>query len=158
MTTPESSDNAPPAADHDNGSVTRRAAIKGGFATLGAAAFAVSLAPLREAADGMSAEEFFQQHYKELSDDDKQDVIQRLEDEALEQYGAEVTIADDRPIRMAMWGSTFNPPRLNQAARHVDRSTQLLETGQQGAAHPVHPGMPETSYLKTFFVRVLPRF
>ena len=47
---------------------------------------------------------------------------------------------------------------LQQASRHVDRSLQLLERGGQSADHPVHPAMPETAYLKTFFLRVLPVF
>lgn len=30
---------------------------------------------------------------------------------------------------------------------------QIIGEGQQGPDHPVHPAMPETNYLKTFFVR-----
>jgi 23S rRNA (cytosine1962-C5)-methyltransferase len=47
---------------------------------------------------------------------------------------------------------------VQQAARHADRSLQLLEEGRQGPDHPVHPAMPETAYLKTFYLRVLPTF
>lgn len=47
---------------------------------------------------------------------------------------------------------------VQQAARHTDRSLQLLEQGQQGPDHPVHPAIPETAYLKAFFLRVLPTF
>lgn len=43
-----------------------------------------------------------------------------------------------------------------QAARANDRSLQLLESGQQGPDHPVHPAIPETAYLKAFYLRVLP--
>jgi molybdopterin-containing oxidoreductase family iron-sulfur binding subunit len=78
--------------------VSRRTAVKGAFATLGAAAFVAAVSPLRKAAEEVSAEEFFQQHYEELSDEDKRAVIGRLEAEAKEEYGADVTIADDRPI------------------------------------------------------------
>ena len=45
-----------------------------------------------------------------------------------------------------------------QAARHGDRSLQLLEEGQQGPDHPVHPAIPETAYLKALYLRVLPTF
>ncbi|MDQ2696534.1 MAG: class I SAM-dependent rRNA methyltransferase [Pseudomonadota bacterium] len=45
---------------------------------------------------------------------------------------------------------------LLQASRHLDRSLQVLEQGHQGPDHPVHPAIPETDYLKVFFVRVLP--
>ncbi len=47
---------------------------------------------------------------------------------------------------------------LQQASRHRDRSMQLVERGQQGPDHPVHPAIEETSYLKTFYLRVLPSF
>jgi 23S rRNA (cytosine1962-C5)-methyltransferase len=45
---------------------------------------------------------------------------------------------------------------VQQAARHGDRSLQLLQQGQQGPDHPIHPAIPETAYLKAFFLRVLP--
>ena len=43
-----------------------------------------------------------------------------------------------------------------RAARHVDRSMQIVEFGQQGPDHPVHPAIPETRYIKAAFARVLP--
>lgn len=42
------------------------------------------------------------------------------------------------------------------AARHLDRSLQVIEAGQQAPDHPVHPAIPESRYLKTWFCRVLP--
>ena len=45
---------------------------------------------------------------------------------------------------------------VQQAARHGDRYLQLLQVGQQGPDHPVHPAIPETAYLKAFYLRVLP--
>jgi 23S rRNA (cytosine1962-C5)-methyltransferase len=42
------------------------------------------------------------------------------------------------------------------ASRHIDRFAQIIEHGQQGPDHPVHPGIPETEYLKAEFLRVLP--
>ena len=45
---------------------------------------------------------------------------------------------------------------VQQAARHSDRSLQLLQQGQQSPDHPIHPAIPETAYLKAFFLRVLP--
>lgn len=47
---------------------------------------------------------------------------------------------------------------VQQAGRHTDRSLQLLEQGQQGMDHPIHPAIPETAYLKTCYLRVLPSF
>ncbi len=43
---------------------------------------------------------------------------------------------------------------LLQTSRHQDRSLQILEQGQQGPDHPIHPAIPETRYLKAFFARV----
>ena len=43
-----------------------------------------------------------------------------------------------------------------QSARHGDRALQLLQQGQQGPDHPIHPAIPETAYLKAFYLRVLP--
>ncbi len=42
------------------------------------------------------------------------------------------------------------------AARHLDRSLQLIESGHQAPDHPIHPAIPETRYLKAHFCRVLP--
>lgn len=44
---------------------------------------------------------------------------------------------------------------LLKASRHVDRAVQITEQGHQGPDHPVHPAIPETDYLKAFFLRVL---
>lgn len=77
---------------------TRRKAVKAGFATLGLAAFAAAISLLRSAAKQTSSQAFFQKHYRELSADDKREVIARLEAETKEKYGAKVQIADDRPI------------------------------------------------------------
>jgi 23S rRNA (cytosine1962-C5)-methyltransferase len=43
---------------------------------------------------------------------------------------------------------------IQGAARHSSRFVQLLELGGQSPDHPVHPAIPETRYLKTFFCRV----
>lgn len=50
------------------------------------------------------------------------------------------------------------PERLVEAVRgavrHQDRHGQILFQGHQGPDHPVHPAIPETSYLKALGVRV----
>lgn len=50
------------------------------------------------------------------------------------------------------------PERLMEcvrgAVRHQDRHGQVIYQGGQGPDHPVHPAIPETSYLKALGVRV----
>ena len=43
---------------------------------------------------------------------------------------------------------------IQTAARHTSRFAQVLELGGQSPDHPVHPAIPETRYLKSFFCRV----
>ncbi|RDE18177.1 class I SAM-dependent rRNA methyltransferase [Motiliproteus coralliicola] len=47
---------------------------------------------------------------------------------------------------------------IRASSRQVDRQAQIIEQGHQGADHPVHPAIPETDYLKSMFVRILPSF
>jgi 23S rRNA (cytosine1962-C5)-methyltransferase len=42
-----------------------------------------------------------------------------------------------------------------KAAQRTKHQLQILETGEQGPDHPVHPAIPETRYLKGFYCRVL---
>ncbi len=45
---------------------------------------------------------------------------------------------------------------VQAAARRNEQELQLLLAGGQGPDHPTHPAIPETAYLKTLFLRVLP--
>src|SRR5690554_4550494 len=45
---------------------------------------------------------------------------------------------------------------LLAASRHLDRHLVIAERGFQGADHPLHPAIPETGYIKSYFCRVLP--
>lgn len=77
---------------------SRRTAVKLGAAALGAAAFAKAIEPLYAWTGDMSADEFLQKHYKELSAAEMKDVLARLEAETLEEYGVEVEIEDHKPL------------------------------------------------------------
>ena len=44
---------------------------------------------------------------------------------------------------------------VRASGRKVDRFLQILEQGHQGPDHPIVPAVPETDYLKAFFVRSL---
>jgi molybdopterin-containing oxidoreductase family iron-sulfur binding subunit len=90
------------------GQVSRRTVMKGVGATLGLGAFAAAIAPLAQFKDQTSLDEFLQRHYKELDDDDKKAIFARLEEEAREEYGAEVTIRDPQPISGVRYGYAIN--------------------------------------------------
>jgi 23S rRNA (cytosine1962-C5)-methyltransferase len=47
---------------------------------------------------------------------------------------------------------------IRSSGRKIDRFVQLLEQGHQAPDHPVIPGIPETDYLKSCFVRSLTGF
>lgn len=43
---------------------------------------------------------------------------------------------------------------LRSSARHIDRHMAFFATGSQAGDHPIHPAIPETEYLKTYFCSV----
>lgn len=45
---------------------------------------------------------------------------------------------------------------LRSNSRELDRNGQIFAQGYQGADHPIHPAIPETEYLKAYFMRLLP--
>lgn len=45
---------------------------------------------------------------------------------------------------------------LRSSARHIDRHLVFFAQGGQGGDHPIHPAVPETEYLKTYFCAVSP--
>ena len=44
---------------------------------------------------------------------------------------------------------------IRSASRHLDKTAQVVFIGGQGPDHPIHPAIPETSYLKCVIARVL---
>ncbi len=87
---------------------TRRRVIKAIGATLGLAAFAKAAAPAFVAAKESSIQEFLQNHYKELTDDDRKQLITRLEEEQKEKYHVDVKINDPQPIENVKFGYAIN--------------------------------------------------
>ena len=43
---------------------------------------------------------------------------------------------------------------IGRVAYGINREARIVREGQQAGDHPVHPGLPETSYLKAFFIRL----
>jgi Fe-S-cluster-containing dehydrogenase component len=87
---------------------TRRRVLQGAGATLGAAAFAHALAPLTEWKEGMSLEAFLQKHYKELTPEELNAVLRRLEEETEKNYGRKVDIRDVQPMEGVVFGYALN--------------------------------------------------
>jgi 23S rRNA (cytosine1962-C5)-methyltransferase len=44
---------------------------------------------------------------------------------------------------------------IQQSARHLGRTAQLVEQGGHAPDHPIHPAIPETRYLKALFCRIV---
>ncbi|MFK5925664.1 MAG: 4Fe-4S dicluster domain-containing protein [Desulfuromusa sp.] len=78
-----------------------------GTACLSVAA-AVSLSPLLNAEEVPSADDFIQQHYNELSDEDKKEIFARLEAEVKEKYGVAATISDPPPMEGVEFAYVLN--------------------------------------------------
>ncbi len=97
----------------NNKPFTRRTAIKAGGAALGLAAFGAAVSPLMVIPQNVSPAEFLQQHYKELTDEDKQAIFARLQKETKEHYGADVTISDPQPIPGVKFGYAINLSKCN---------------------------------------------
>jgi len=83
----------------------------------------------------------------------------RLAYRRLNELGMQVLAKDGMLVTCSC---SYHMPRaallesVQQGARHLDRSVQMLMPLQQGPDHPVHPAIPETDYLKGFVCRVLP--
>jgi len=90
------------------GEVDRRTALKAGAATLGVAAWAAAIKPWFEWTANLSVDELLQKHYRELSPEQKQEVFRRLEEDARQEYGAEVDIADPLPLPGVQYAYALN--------------------------------------------------
>ena len=92
------------AAEDNAGSspeMTRRGFIRKGAATVaGAAAVAAALSPLRdlESGDVPTLEQFLQKHYKEMTDDDKRAVLDRIAREVEQRFQVKPRVQDPPPM------------------------------------------------------------
>ena len=78
--------------------VNRRTFLKG--AALGLAATALPL----DKADASFWEAFFQKYYREMSEEEKKKVIQRLEKEYLQKYKKEIKVGDEKALPGVLFG------------------------------------------------------
>src|SRR5260370_34426559 len=84
----------PASADVSRRSFLRTSAVLAS----GMAALAASLAPLRELSDYTSVEKFLQKHYKELTPQEMQKVLDRIAREVEQQYQIRPHVRDYKPM------------------------------------------------------------
>lgn len=94
-------------------SVSRRVFLKGG--AMGLASIAVPFG----AADASSWEAFFQKHFREMSADEKRDVVMRMEREYEEQYGVKFNIKTNKPMPGVKYGYGLDVSRCIGCRRCV---------------------------------------
>jgi Fe-S-cluster-containing dehydrogenase component len=76
---------------------SRRALMKVGAGAIGAAAAARAVSPLADWAETLSVEAMLQKHYKELTTEEMETILDRIERKTLEKHGVEVEVKDVRP-------------------------------------------------------------
>ncbi len=95
-------------ADGSRAGASRRNLLKMAGAAGGLGALGWAVAPFVRVAGGLTAEELFQKHYKELDPEDKQAIFRRLEEQTARDYGARVSIGDPAPIPGTKYGYGLN--------------------------------------------------
>jgi Fe-S-cluster-containing dehydrogenase component len=117
---------------------TRRAAIKAAAATVGAGAAARALAPLQPWASDLTLDELLQRHYKELSQEDMERTLRRIEANTLAEHGVEVHCDDPRPLPGVQFAYALNLSLCNGNRR-------CAEACHEENNHDRHTG---TSYIR----------
>jgi molybdopterin-containing oxidoreductase family iron-sulfur binding subunit len=90
------------------GEVDRRGALKAGAATLGLAAWAAAIQPWFEWVGEMDTKDFLQKHYRELTPEQLQVILNKLTDEARKETGKPVTVRDHKPITGVSFAYALN--------------------------------------------------
>ncbi len=120
MTTP--SGKKGPAMDP---TLQRRSFLKAGIGTMAAlASLAGVTAPLRSLESGVSMDAFLQQHYKRLTPEALDQILQRIENEIARDYGAKVTVGNAKPMDGVEFGYALNLTRCNGNRKCVEACVQ----------------------------------
>ena len=102
----------------------RRRALKALGATVAAGATVRALAPLADPLGALTADAFFQRHYKQLDRDQVAALIGRIEADTRSRYGAEVSVEDVRPTPGVEFGYALNLSTCNGNRRCVEACHQ----------------------------------
>lgn len=87
---------------------TKRRTLKVLGATLGASAFAYAVEPLRAFTQNITLDQFLQGHFKELTPEQLEVTLARLEQETKDRHGRDVTIRADPAIEGVEFGYGLN--------------------------------------------------
>lgn len=91
------------------GELDRRDFVAGAAVTLAAVgAGMAALTPLIKAEEVPSVEDFLQKHYQRLTDEEKQTIFNRLENDIQAKYGVSSTISDPQPLDDVVYAYTLN--------------------------------------------------
>jgi molybdopterin-containing oxidoreductase family iron-sulfur binding subunit len=101
MTELEDGDRGTPRPHAEVENINRRGFLSTGLAVAaGVSALAAAASPLRflDPNDIPTIEEFLQKHYKELTDQDKAQLFERIREQVAQQHGVEVHVGDPPPL------------------------------------------------------------
>lgn len=102
------------------GPISRRDFLKrSAVVTSGVAALVAAMSPLRLLEETITAEEFVQKHYKEMSKEEIDKVIERIKGKVKEKYGVTPNLRDVKPMDGVEYVYALNLSRCNGSRRCV---------------------------------------
>ncbi len=111
----------------------------------GIAAAAIPFANLRIPVIDVTLEEFFQKHYKEMSEEERKRVVERLERQHKEKYGVDVEIMTTPPKKGVVWGYALNIQKCIGCRRCV---YACVRENNQSRANPKEPWRGEIQWIR----------
>jgi len=103
-------------SERDGRGLSRRSFLRhGAVAVAGASAVGAALSPLRRLGEGdlPTLEEFFQSHYKEMSPEEMERVLERIRREVKRRYGVDARVRDVKPMDGVEYVYALNLSRCN---------------------------------------------
>jgi len=112
-------------SDHAKHKINRRDFIKRSAVVIsGMGALVAALSPLRHLEDSVDLEEFTQKHYKELSPQEMERVLRRIERKVKERYDVDATVRDIKPMDGVEFSYALNLTRCIGCRKRVHACVQ----------------------------------
>lgn len=92
---------------------------RGAILVSGMGALAASLAPLRQLKNAFDPEEFVQKHYKEMTNEEMDQVLKRIERKVKERYDVNATVRDIKPMDGVEYVYALNLSKCNGSRKCV---------------------------------------